>query len=97
MMIVSLFAILSKPALVPTQPPIYWVSGVLSLGVKRTTDLHVVSRSKNEWSYTSTPQYAFIAWCLVKAQGQIYLYLPYNRPKITSLYILSNTALNVYA
>jgi hypothetical protein len=22
--------------------------------------------SKNEWSYTSTPQYAFMAWCLVK-------------------------------
>jgi len=21
------------------------------------------------------PQYAFVAWCLVKAQGQIYLYL----------------------
>jgi hypothetical protein len=21
---------------------------------------------KNEWSYTSTPQYVFMAWCLVK-------------------------------
>jgi hypothetical protein len=30
---------------------------------------------KNEWSYTSTPQYAFMAWCSVKAQGQLYLYL----------------------
>jgi hypothetical protein len=28
---------------------------------------------KNAWSYTSTPQYAFIAWCSVKVQGQIYL------------------------
>jgi len=35
--------------------------------------LHLVLRSKNEWSYTSTPQYAFMAWCLVKAQGQLYL------------------------
>jgi hypothetical protein len=25
-----------------------------------------VPRSKNAWSYTSTPQYAFMAWCLVK-------------------------------
>jgi hypothetical protein len=23
-------------------------------------------RSKNEWSYTSTPQYAFMAWYSVK-------------------------------
>jgi hypothetical protein len=23
------------------------------------------------------PQYAFMAWCLVKAQGQLYLFLPY--------------------
>jgi hypothetical protein len=34
--------------------------------VKLTTHLHLVPRSKNEWSYTSTPHYAFMAWCLVK-------------------------------
>jgi len=28
---------------------------------------------KNSWSYTSTPQYAFMTWCSVKAQGHIYL------------------------
>jgi hypothetical protein len=27
--------------------------------------------SKNEWRYTSTPQYAFMAWCLVKAQRKL--------------------------
>jgi hypothetical protein len=43
--------------------------------VKLTTQLHLVPRSTNEWSYTSTPQYTFMAWCLVKAQGQLYLYL----------------------
>jgi len=32
-------------------------------------DLHLLPRSKKEWSYTSTPLHAFIAWCLVKAQG----------------------------
>jgi hypothetical protein len=30
---------------------------------------------KNEWSYTYTSHYAFMAWCSVKAQGQFYLYL----------------------
>jgi hypothetical protein len=30
---------------------------------------------KNAWSYTSTPQYAFMAWCSVKkGQGQLYFY-----------------------
>jgi hypothetical protein len=29
---------------------------------------------KNVWSYNSTPQYAFMAWCSVKAHGQVYLY-----------------------
>jgi len=33
-----------------------------------------VPRSKNEWSHTSTPQYAFMAWCSIKAQGHLYLY-----------------------
>jgi hypothetical protein len=32
-------------------------------------------RSKNEWSYSSTPQYAFMAWCSITAHGQLYLYL----------------------
>jgi len=34
--------------------------------VKLTTHAQLVPRSKNAWSYTSTPQYAFMAWCLVK-------------------------------
>jgi len=34
-----------------------------------------VPRSKNAWGYTSTPQYAFMAWWSVKAQGKLYLYL----------------------
>jgi hypothetical protein len=29
-------------------------------GVKLTIHLHLVPRSKNEWSYTSTHQYAFM-------------------------------------
>jgi hypothetical protein len=47
-------------------------------GVKLITHLHLAPRSKNEWSYTSTPQYASMAWCSVKAQGWLYLYLKTN-------------------
>jgi hypothetical protein len=57
--------------LVLTQPPIQWVPGALSLGVKRSgreADHSPPSSAKvkNAWSYTSTPQYIFMAWCLVK-------------------------------
>jgi hypothetical protein len=34
--------------------------------VKLTTHLRLVPRSKNGWSCTFTPQYAFMAWCSVK-------------------------------
>jgi hypothetical protein len=61
----------SRTALGPTQPPIQWVPGALSLGVKRPgreADHSSPSSAevKNAWSYTSTPQYVFMAWCLVK-------------------------------
>jgi hypothetical protein len=63
-----------------TQPPTQWVPGVLSLGVKRleSEDDHSPPSSaevKDAWSYTCTPQYAFMVWCSVKAQGQLYLYI----------------------
>jgi hypothetical protein len=32
---IFLFTTASRPALEPTQPPIHWVPGTLSLGVKR--------------------------------------------------------------
>jgi hypothetical protein len=35
-------------------------------GVKLTSHLHLVPSSKNAWSYTSTSQYVFMRWCLVK-------------------------------
>jgi hypothetical protein len=34
--------------------------------VKLTTHLHLLPKSKNEWSYTSIPQYTFMAWFSVK-------------------------------
>jgi hypothetical protein len=71
------FATTSRPALGPIQPPSQWVPRVLSLGVKRpgvklTTHLHLLLRSKNAWSYTSTPQYVFMMRCSVKAEGHLY-------------------------
>jgi len=36
---------------------------------------HLVPRSKNSWSYPSTPQYALMAWCSVKSGGTT-LHLP---------------------
>jgi hypothetical protein len=35
-------------------------------GGKATTHLHLAPRPKNAWSNTSTPQYVFMALCLVK-------------------------------
>jgi hypothetical protein len=50
----------SRTALGPTQPPIQWVPGAPSLGVKRQrreADHSPPSSAqvRNEWSYTSTP------------------------------------------
>jgi hypothetical protein len=61
----------SRTALGPTQPPIHWVPGALSLGIKRPgceADHSPPSSAedKNERSYTSSPQYVFMEWCLIK-------------------------------
>jgi hypothetical protein len=57
---ISLFTTVSRPALGSIQPPIQWVPGAISLGVKRPgreAD-HSASSSaevKNAWGYTSSP------------------------------------------
>jgi hypothetical protein len=33
--------------------------------MKLTTLLHLVTRLKNAWSYTTTPRYACMVWCSV--------------------------------
>jgi hypothetical protein len=63
-----------------TQPPIQWVPGVLSVGVKRpgckADHTPPSSAEVKEWvELYSTPQYVFMAWCLVKHKGQLQLYL----------------------
>jgi hypothetical protein len=38
--------------------------------MKLTIHLNLLPRSKNEWSYTSTTQYVFIAWGLVQHRAE---------------------------
>jgi len=70
---IFLFSTMSRVAMGLNQPPIQWVlGGLFPCGVKRperelTTHLHLVPRS-NEWSFTSTPQYAFMVLCSVKTK-----------------------------
>jgi hypothetical protein len=58
-----------RPALEePTQPPIQWKSGALSLGLKRVereADCSPPSSAevKNARNYTSTPPVRLTAWC----------------------------------
>jgi hypothetical protein len=68
---IFLFTTASRTTLGPIQPPIQWVAGALFLGLKRpgreADQLPPSSAEVNTaWSYTSTPQQAFMAWCLVK-------------------------------
>jgi hypothetical protein len=67
----------SRTALGPTQPSIQWEPGALSLGVKQPEREagHSTPSSaevKSAWSYTSTPQYVFMAWCLAKHRDNFY-------------------------
>jgi hypothetical protein len=76
---IFLFITVSRTALGPTQPPIQWIPAALSLGVKRPrheADYSPPSSAevKNTWSYTSTPPYVFMAWCLVKYRDNFTLY-----------------------
>jgi hypothetical protein len=77
---IFLFTTASRPALEPTQPPIQWVAGGLSLGVKRPereADHSPPSSAevKNAWSYYFHSSNTFMALCSVKVQGQLYIYL----------------------
>jgi hypothetical protein len=50
--------------------------------VKLTTHLHVVLRSRISRAIPPLPQYIFMVWCSVKAQGQFYLTLPKVAQKV---------------
>jgi hypothetical protein len=64
-------------------------SGTVSLGVKqlRYEADHLPPSSaevKNAWSYTSTPPYVFMAWCLVKHRDNFtFIFISISNAKIT--------------
>jgi hypothetical protein len=66
-----LFSMSSRLALGSTQPPFQCVpGGALSLAVKRQGreadhSPPASAEAKKMWIYTSTPPYAFMAWCLI--------------------------------
>jgi hypothetical protein len=70
---IFLFTTGSRPALGLTQPSVQWVPAALFLGysgrgVKLTTHLPLVPRSKNRGAIPPLPKYAFLVWCSFKAQ-----------------------------
>jgi hypothetical protein len=84
---IFLFTTASRTDLGPTQPPIQWVPGALSLGVKRLRceadhSPPCSAEVKNEWSYTSTPPICLHGVVLSLGQGQLYL-LPLLSSQLT--------------
>jgi len=63
------FTTASRTALEPTQPPIQWIPGALSLGVKRSgceaDHSHLVPTSRMHGAIPPFLQYVFVAWCSV--------------------------------
>jgi hypothetical protein len=89
---------IGRTALGPTQPPIQWVPGALSLGVKRPrreADHSPPSSAevKKPWSYTSTPQYAYMPWCLVKHRDN-FTAMVKERAGGTLLQVFAETVIN---
>jgi hypothetical protein len=80
---IFLFTTASRTALGPTQPPIQWVTGALSLGgksgwgVRLTTHLHLLPRSVMRGTMPPLPNTPSWRGAQLKAKGQLCLHLLY--------------------
>jgi hypothetical protein len=74
---ILLFTTASTTDLGPTHPLIHWVLGVRTLTIKRPGRRAILP----------LPQYAFMAWCSVKAERQLYL-LPFYTTTFTNLEVM---------
>jgi hypothetical protein len=92
----------SRPDLGPTQPPVQWVAGFFSPGVKRgrvvtlTTHPHPMPRSGMSRSYTSSPPSASVA-CSGTALAltySLYLQSRYRNQRLTFPFLRQQTAEN---
>lgn len=84
---ILLFGIAFIPAVGPTQSPIEWITGILSLVLKRPHDGDQSPSSsvevQNAWSIISTllQSYVLVAWCL-SIRTTSHLTLNYKKTKI---------------
>jgi hypothetical protein len=62
-----------RPVLGRTQHPEAYLLGIKRPEREADHSSQSSAQVKDAWNYTSTPRYAFMAWCSVKAQGQLYL------------------------
>jgi hypothetical protein len=74
--------VLTRLALVATQPPIQWVAGAMQPEHEAVHSFQSSVEVNNTWIRTSTPSYSFMASCLMNwALGQLI---------VTSLHIFSH-------
>jgi hypothetical protein len=77
---IFLFTTAFRPVLWPSQPPLQWILGALFPGLMQLGPVAdhspPCSAKVNACSYTSTPPYVFMAWCLVKPRDDFTFTLP---------------------
>jgi hypothetical protein len=86
----TFFSTSSRPISGPTQPPIQWVRGALSLGIKwpgneADNSTPASAEVKKMWIYTLSLPYAFMAQCLIRSTGKTLRFLPYHVKELKAI------------